>query len=160
MSLFSRLLLLTEVFLCGILHDIGRLVFLKVDPELFSWFYIKRGAATGINEEAEYFGIDHQKTGELLAQKWNFPESITMAIGQHHSPLNTKEYQLHTSVINIADILSHALAIGDSGNSYISEFFRQAWVKLNLSMNELEKRLTKALKEIDEGQGIIRELYK
>ncbi len=147
-----------EIFLCGTLHDIGRLIFLKIDPELFSWFYFKRGAATGINEEAEYFGIDHQKTGKLLAQKWNFPESIVTAIGQHHSPHNNEKYQLHASAVNIADILSHALAIGDSGNSYVSEFFPEAWAKLGLSMNQLEEHLTTALDEIDCQQEIIKDL--
>lgn len=147
-----------EVFICGILHDIGRLIFLKIDPDLFSWFYIKRGAATGINEEAEYYAIDHQKTGELLAEKWNFPESIVTAIGQHHSPLNTKKYQLHASAINIADILSHALAIGDSGNSFVSEFFPEAWAILGLSMNQLGERLTMALEEIDCQQETIKDL--
>ena len=147
-----------EVFLCGILHDIGRLIFLKIDPELFSWFYIKRRASIGINDETEYFGINHQKTGELLAEKWNFPESVVTAISQHQSPLKAKKYQLHAAVINIADILSHALAIGDSGNSYVSEFFPEAWAKLGLSMEQLEECLIKALNEIRNQQEIIKDL--
>ncbi len=147
-----------EVFLCGILHDIGRLIFIKIAPELFSWFYYKRGAATGINEEAEYYEIDHQKTGQLLAEKWNFPDSIAMAIGQHHSPLNADKYQLHASAIHIADILSRALALGDSGNSFVSEFYPEAWKLLDLSMNQLGDRLTKAFEEIDSQQDTIKDL--
>lgn len=149
-----------EIFLCGTLHDIGRLIFLKTDPELFSWFYFKRGTASGIKEETEYFGIDHQKVGEILAQKWNFPECIVMAISKHHLPLDSEKYQLHASAINIADILSHALDIGDSGNSFISEFYPKAWTNLGLNMEQLEDRLIIALDEMESQENIINDILK
>jgi HD-like signal output (HDOD) protein len=63
----------------------------------------------------------------MLAQKWNFPESIIMAISRHHDPPVDDTYGMLISAVNIADMLVHALSIGNSGSYYISSFSQDAW---------------------------------
>jgi putative nucleotidyltransferase with HDIG domain len=148
-----------EAFMCGILHDIGRLVYIKMDPDLFSWFYFKRELVAGLEEEEKHFGIDHQALGEMVARRWNFPESISTTIAKHHTPLSSPEdFRLLVSAVNIADMLCHASRLGDSGRFYVSEFFPEAWHILELSPDDLEMVLRKALNAIHKSGKLLNKL--
>jgi putative nucleotidyltransferase with HDIG domain len=149
-----------EVFLCGILHDIGRMMLVKIDPNKYVAFQGNGRKVTDLEAENKFFGIDHQKLGEMLAQKWNFPESIIMAISRHHDPPVDDTYGMLISAVNIADMLVHALSIGNSGSYYISSFSQDAWRKLGLEMSQLENILIKSLDEIDKVTDLVNELRK
>jgi HD-like signal output (HDOD) protein len=45
-------------------------------------------------------GISHAEIGGLIADKWNFPSNLKLAIENHHSPLNTDEIQ-RTEIFSI-----------------------------------------------------------
>ena len=149
-----------EGFMCGVLHDIGRLIFVKIDPDKYSAFQGNNRRLTDLEAEQKFFGIDHQKLGEMLARKWNFPDSIVMAIAKHHNPPVNDEHGMLISAVNISDMLCHALAIGDSGSFYISEFSQAAWQKLGIEMSSLENILKKSLNEIDKANDLLSEIHK
>jgi putative nucleotidyltransferase with HDIG domain len=148
-----------EAFLCGLLHDVGRLIFSKMDPMKFTAFYFDMKSVTNIENETKFFGIDHQKLGELLAKKWNFPESIATVIANHHTPLEAKGHNLLVSAVNIADIVAHAFAIGDSANFYISDFYPEAWKTLGLDFERFEKTLHNALDDVDKSNETMGEFH-
>ncbi|MDD4051797.1 MAG: HDOD domain-containing protein, partial [candidate division Zixibacteria bacterium] len=72
--------IMDEAFICGIVHDVGRLVYIKTDFKKYAAFHAGPKRATSLNEEREFFGADHQVLGQLLAGKWNFPESVRTVI--------------------------------------------------------------------------------
>jgi putative nucleotidyltransferase with HDIG domain len=148
----------SEVFLGGILHDIGRLFFLKFEPGRFDQFYVGQESMTGLDSETAFFGMNHQTIGEMLAHKWNFPKSICAIIGHHHKPLESVDHVQMVAAINMADIICHGFDLGHSGNFYISNFNPEAWKAVNLSYGELEKRLAKALMEFDNSERAFLEL--
>ncbi len=144
-----------EAMMGGLLHDVGRLVFASADTQKFNAFYFERAAVTDIEDEAEFFGIDHQAVGAMLAQKWNFPESITHMIGKHHCPEQApKACSLLVGAVSMADLLCHTMAIGFSASSYATDFSCAAWQQLNLEISNLEVILTDALSEIDVAEQI------
>jgi putative nucleotidyltransferase with HDIG domain len=148
-----------EGFMCGILHDIGRLIYVKLDPAKFAAFHGGGEVATDLEAETKFFGIDHQKLGEMLARKWNFPESIALVIARHHDPPVSDKYGILVSAINIADMLCHSLSIGDSGNYFVAEFSAPAWKLLEIEMPELENIMRRALSEIDKSNDMINEIH-
>jgi HD-like signal output (HDOD) protein len=121
-------------------------------------FYTANASAIDLQAEKKYFGIDHEKLGEILAKKWNFPESISTTIAYHHSPLEALKHQVLVAAVNIANMLAHALAIGKSGNYYVSAFYPETWRVLELSMDELETVLKRSLNEIDKSRSMLSEL--
>jgi HD-like signal output (HDOD) protein len=149
-----------EGFMCGILHDIGRLIFVKIDADKFAAFQGNKPRVTDLEAERKYFDIDHQKLGEMLAKRWNFPESIVMAIAKHHDPPMNCKYDTLISAVNISDMLCHALSIGDSGSYYISTFSQDAWNKLEIEMSGLESILVKSLNEIDKVTELLSDIHK
>jgi HD-like signal output (HDOD) protein len=146
-----------EAFTSGVLHDIGRLLLARIDIEKFISFYSGPKTATNLEAEEYHFGVDHQRLGLMLTEKWNLPHTVCMCVGNHHTPEVLTESGLTVSAINIADMLCHALNIGDSYNFYVTSFHPQAWAKLNLTMAELEKILISALKEVDDSRHVIGE---
>lgn len=147
-----------EGFMGGILHDIGRLIFVKMDPAKFIDFYTHQNMVIALEAEKKYWQIDHQKLGEILANKWNFPPSISTTIAFHHTPDEAPEHKLLVSAVHIADVLCHALAIGDSGNFYVSNYSPQAWLNLELPIDDLEKVLNNSLDEIENSKHMLRDL--
>jgi putative nucleotidyltransferase with HDIG domain len=137
-----------EAFICGVLHDIGRMVFARVEPEKFAEFYIRGISVASIENESAFFGVDHQRLGEMLARKWNFPENVRLAIAYHHTPLNTDKQKMLLAAINNADIICHALDIGSSGNFYVTDFFPETWKLLNINISDVEPVIVEALADI------------
>ncbi|HON80184.1 MAG TPA: HDOD domain-containing protein, partial [Spirochaetota bacterium] len=51
-------------------------------------------------------GISHPAIGELISNKWSFPEYLTETIRHHHSPTRAKEeYRDQTQVTYLANML-------------------------------------------------------
>ena len=80
--------LLDDAYIGGILHDMGKIIFSSIHPELLE--KIKRFCA-GKNIPYSLFedlsaGMNHAEIGALIAEKWNFPDSLVMAIRYHHDP--------------------------------------------------------------------------
>jgi putative nucleotidyltransferase with HDIG domain len=149
-----------EAFISGILHDIGRIILARLEPELFHEVYFDNQKAISIEREIDHFGIDHATLSEKLARKWNFPDSIATAVAKHHSFNEVQEHVQLSAAIYIADILCHLLRVGDSGNPYITEFYPKAWQALDVSLDDLDPIINSALDEIRKSQSIIYNLQK
>lgn len=148
-----------EGFLGGILHDIGRLIFVRINPTQFVKLFSRQSKPIDLCEEEKHWQIDHQKLGEILAQKWNFPSSISTAIAYHHTPDKATENKLLVSAVHVADVLCHALAVGDSGNFFVFNYSQEAWLILELTMAELEAVLQRSLDEIENSKHLLGDLH-
>ncbi|MCL2180935.1 MAG: HDOD domain-containing protein [Treponema sp.] len=83
--------LLDDVYVGGMLHDMGKIIFSSVHPELLGKI---RGFCTDKNLPSSTFenlsaGMNHAELGALIAEKWNFPDKLIAAIRFHHDPENT-----------------------------------------------------------------------
>lgn len=77
-----------DAYVGGILHDIGKIVFSAVHPELLDHirsFSRERDIAPGVFEDLSA-GYNHAEIGARIAEKWNFSESLIEAIRYHHEP--------------------------------------------------------------------------
>jgi HD-like signal output (HDOD) protein len=83
-----------SAFISGILHDIGKIVLLSIDRSIVNTISEitknKQLRSSSILEEIS-IGISHAEIGGLIAEKWNFPESLAAAIKNHHSPMNADD---------------------------------------------------------------------
>jgi putative nucleotidyltransferase with HDIG domain len=80
--------LLDDVYVSGMLHDMGKIVFSNVRPELLNnirSFCAERNIPHSTFEDLSA-GMNHAEIGALIAEKWNFPDDIIMVIRYHHDP--------------------------------------------------------------------------
>jgi putative nucleotidyltransferase with HDIG domain len=83
--------LLDDSYVGGILHDMGKIIFSNVHPELLNnikKFCSEKGLPASTFEDLSA-GMNHAEIGALIAEKWNFPEALVNAIRFHHDPAST-----------------------------------------------------------------------
>lgn len=71
-----------ELFLAGLLHDLGKVPFGDEYTDVLHT--VKKKQLPLIEVEREMMGIDHQEVGLMIAEKWKLNEVITATISQHH----------------------------------------------------------------------------
>jgi len=77
-----------ELFVAGLLQDIGILVLNETIPDQYGPMIAKSEGDHRrlIRIELETFGADHAAVGEWLLCRWNLPEKLRMVVGRSHAP--------------------------------------------------------------------------
>jgi len=122
-------------YLAGLLHDIGKVVFLKaLEGEYMEVIDYAQNIGCSIwDAEESILGINHAKVGGYLAQKWVLPTEIKMAITYHHEPLSTDEHQIYPILINMADQIIKEVKIGFAGDNVVKKIPETYIFKLKIS---------------------------
>ena len=110
---------LDEAFLCGLLHDIGKLVVLKLAHD--------HGRKTGKpipSEEIEAAIIArHAWLGGLTLQRWKLPDAIIEPVTFHHDYTQADTRHKQTAVIYAANLLAHRYGFGcpQNGREFLED---------------------------------------
>ena len=97
-----------EAFLAGMIHDLGLLIMLQLNPEQIRHVCerVKTTGADFCEVEREVIGVDHQLLGAGLAAQWKFPRSCQQVAGHHHKPGElSDDSRLLVALIYVADTL-------------------------------------------------------
>ncbi len=140
-----------RLFLSGLLHDIGRLILYSYEPRPARYAIVKaRRIDSAVREvECEELGFDHAETGGMLLKRWKLPVLIEHAVRYHHTPQEAP-YPLEPSILHMADIMTHAMAIGSSGERFVPPLDHYAWEGMGISVNALESIIRQADRQINE----------
>lgn len=96
-------------FLCGLLHDIGQLVFFRRVPELAREVElrlqsnIEKNVGDDVIIEEDIIGFDHYRTGAALCRLWKLPEIIFESIDLHNHPTNISPYSDIAAITRLAN---------------------------------------------------------
>jgi putative nucleotidyltransferase with HDIG domain len=100
---------LEDIYISGILHDLGRVVTFCINQELINKINAlchHRGISVSIIEGLTS-GYNHAEVGALLAAKWNFPEKFIKTIRYHHHPYHAEESERHfVLTIYVANVMA------------------------------------------------------
>lgn len=109
-----------QAFLCGIIHDIGKIAMMQCLPDEMVRVF-ERMRQEGIPEyeaEKEIVGFSHQRAGQALADVWNFPEKYLKVIRQHHMPNLTPSVKPTTArlilAVYVGNKIAKAMHLGES----------------------------------------------
>jgi len=139
--------LLDDAYVGGILHDMGKIIFSTVHPDLLekiSNFCTTKAIDKDLFEDLSA-GLNHAEIGGLIAEKWNFPDSLIEAIKHHHEPLEcSKEY---ADVVNTVYLANCICNIEDKSLTF-DQIETKVLEDFNISTEEqlmlIQKRLDQA----------------
>jgi len=96
-----------EAYVCGLLHDFGRVVAVSGFEDIIARTHDKRVLTEAAwAEAAEQV---HLKIGILTAQRWNLSPLLSSVIANHHAPERSGAYRAMVDIVAVADKLVDAL---------------------------------------------------
>ncbi|HON57052.1 MAG TPA: response regulator, partial [bacterium] len=147
-----------ELFVCGLLHDIGKLVlgkFISRDDQVYL------APETGINNicqlEKKLTGFDHSELGEKIAENWKLPDVIKQAAKYHHIPDEASGHSRDVTIVTFANYICNYLKIGYSKKNNFEAKLMDS-VRRNLDLNDelikkIIEKVSENLQEIDKIAG-------
>ena len=145
-----------EVFVGGIIHDIGQVILSSVLGEEYRRFKA-RAHADGRDlaaAEADAFGTDHARIGWELTNKWDFPESLQMAVRCHHQlPASDGELVGIAPLVLAGNVVCVARERGVSGEGALSGIPGRVRELLHLDLVRLEECMASAAEEYSRIRG-------
>ncbi len=137
-----------ELFVAGLVHDIGKVV---IDEYLHEDFLkildiVETRNVRILDAEQEVLNFGHPILGEWVASKWNLPQDLVAAIAYHHTPTLANGFKKMVSVVHLADAISRIEGIGYGGDSLTPVIDPKSWETLKISPEELGELIV-AIKE-------------
>lgn len=83
-----------DVFLCGLLHDIGTLVLDKLLGAQYGSLAIVPGEDRQLEVERRALGFDHADLGAMAVARWNLFPELELVTQLHHHPLELERLGL------------------------------------------------------------------
>lgn len=137
--LLLRLRGLEEGLLCGLLHDFGKLLLLRYDPEGYQELLKNTDEKDQLTAEKALFGYTHPQVGALAAKRWNLPDAISYSIYHHHDPSQSDQSMLIARVVDLADALANRAGLGLWEESSRDLNDSESVIALNLSPAQLDE---------------------
>jgi len=146
-----------EVFIWGLLHDVGKLIldtyfreeFIQVVCMVLEKEILMRDA------EQELLGFDHAAVGGIVADKWNLPPAVIKAIRFHHDPVQARESMRMVAIVHLADVLCRAIDIGNGGDNKIPCINEESWKLLGLNKQRIKRLFSEMEHEIENAQALL-----
>ena len=132
-------------FLAGLLHDIGKNALDSAMPKSFQKI-VEEAELRQISictVEQEKLGADHAVLGKRLAEKWQLPDDITIAIWLHHSDMELiwprLEQMQIACIVQLADEIARQCGIGRSGSFAPPKDIYSLAQSLSISPSQIEQ---------------------
>ena len=146
--------LANEAFLCGLFHDVGKLV---LDEHIFSRNeafkdFLGNCPDPHFKAEKQILGFDHAEIAAELCKKWKFPPAVTRAI-RHHHHLNPDHDDDLAFILYVSNNLTR---IDGNGNGNGTGNLPDSIVDMVMELLALdEDALSRIMREVNESMGQI-----
>ena len=123
-----------QLFVSGLLHDLGRLILYSYFPEESRGILSQARTSDSLlyRQENDYLGCNHSDVAKHLLKQWKLPMVLENNVFFHHSPGEAQQ-PVPATLVHVADIITNGLAIGTSGERFVPPLDHAAWENLGLS---------------------------
>ncbi len=142
--------LLDDVYVGGILHDLGQIVIASLHPDLLDRITRvcrEKGIPAKLLEDFSV-GLNHAEVGALIAKKWNFPEQLISAIRYHHQP--TQAPAAHRDIVYsvylanvVCDMERDRIGFDQIQSSVLKDF----GIETEEQLKRIQEKLSKAFED-------------
>lgn len=149
-----------EVFLAGLMHDIGKSVMALKFPESYGALLrrIHDQEGEGLAMELDTFGFDHARVGEALLKSWNIAEGIEAVVRWHHEPLHAStEHRRLVALVALGNQMALDLQIGLGMPDSLARATREALDILRLDDGTYQEHRAAAMEALERDKALITE---
>ena len=128
-----------SAFLCGLLHDMGIILFDQSAHAAFRAVIRRLHAnATLADVEQSVVGWDHMQLGHEVGSRWKLPRSVLEAIAHHHDPQRyAGPHQELVHSVSVANVLCSIHGISSVGLNLVG-LAGESLVALDLDRSDLK----------------------
>jgi HD-like signal output (HDOD) protein len=105
--------------------------------------------------ERKLFIYDHADLGAELLGMWQLPEAVIEAIKYHHRPELADRFPAETATVHFADILTHAMDWGGSGEQFVPPLSEEVGKRLGFKPGILAEVMREADRQFIEVVNIM-----
>jgi HD-like signal output (HDOD) protein len=100
-----------RLFLAGLLHGLGKLVFYSECPDQYRdvLHRVEREGIDVVAAERQIFGFTYADLSAELLKGWRFPERLWVAVAHHLEPAKAPNYWLEAVIIQAAVYVTNSL---------------------------------------------------
>lgn len=147
-----------RLFIAGLLHDIGQLIYFDIKPQksLEVCDLVDKYDIEITTAEQKILDFDHQMLGAELCKHWQLPAWLQQAIRHHHSPKLAPDYHEEASVIYLANLIAeeHYPGLSSQGQAHnrLADIDRndRIWRGINLSEDVIDTVVKEAFEQFNE----------
>ncbi|HEX5363027.1 MAG TPA: HDOD domain-containing protein [Gallionella sp.] len=130
-----------QIYLAGLLHDIGFMALHHLDHELSNELHRQlhlQPERPVLEIELETLGITHCYIGSQIARHWNLPKEIGEVLGYHHPPYvdEMPEQNLLARLVSVAEKLQPDFGISEHTGD---EVHAHEWAELGIELSAVEE---------------------
>ncbi len=143
-----------EIYLAGLLHDIGFLALDYLDAKLSDQLHARLAAEPGrpVEEiEAQMLEMSHYELGAELARHWTLPESIIAVIRYHHSIFDER-IAVDQPLVAMTSLAGKLLPFFGIAESVQTDIAAEEWQVLGIdpiNADEIRAQVQKHAEETD-----------
>ena len=146
-----------QAFICGLLHEIGKIAFAQNLPTEMAEILKQTRSGTTAQYEIEktILGFNHQRAGQAMAELWNFPEDYQTVIRLHHAPTATAigdnpKVAALVMAVYLGNKIAKALHLGESTDPHMAQVTPDDLKSLGISKQALPEIVQQIRGEYDQ----------
>jgi putative nucleotidyltransferase with HDIG domain len=143
-----------EIFLAGLLHDIGYMVLNHLDSQRSDELQMRIAAEkerTSVEIEADLLEMNHAELGAELAKFWELPESIIAVLRYHHDPEN-EEAAVGQPLVSLVNLAEKALADFGIAEHMKAPISSDEWQALGIDPDKADELIEQILHQAEEAK--------
>lgn len=154
----------SDLFTCGLVHDIGKLALLIVaEPQFILAIDDASAQRRSLIETEEAMDLPrHTHIGFELALKWRLPHQLQVSIAYHHQrdPMArgglSPEASLVVDIVYLSNLVMHALQFGNSGHQKVLGLPRDVLDRLSITEENLKSLIALVKSKIQNAESFLK----